>query len=61
MKMNYDAWQLKRRELAEVEKKERSENWEMSRAPLQAAITEQAIRDLYDRVDELEKAARKGK
>ncbi len=54
--MNYEAWQLKRRELAEKERKERSENWEQSRAPLQAAISEQAIRELYDKVDALERA-----
>ena len=46
--MDYEAWQLKRRELSEKEKTERSINWQQSRAPIQAAISEQAIRELYD-------------
>jgi len=59
--MDYEGWQLKRRALQEKEKQERSINWQQSRAPLQAAITEQAVRELYDllvdlstRVDALE-------
>lgn len=56
--MNYEAWQLKRRELADKEKAERSENWQQSRAPIQAAITEQAVRELYARVEALEKRAK---
>ena len=58
--MNRIEWQAKRKELTELEKKERSEDWQASRAPLQAAITEQAVRELYARVIELE-AAIKGK
>ena len=58
--MDFEAWQLKRKELMEVEKRERSENWQQSRAPIQAAITEQAIRELYDKVAALEKATAKG-
>lgn len=46
--VEYDAWQLKRRELSDREKAERSINWTQSRAPIQAAITEQAVRELYD-------------
>ncbi len=46
--MDYEAWQLKRRALQDVEKAERSINWQQSRAPIQAAITEQAVRELYD-------------
>lgn len=46
--MDYEEWQLKRRVLQEAEKKERSINWQQSRAPIQAAITEQAVRELYD-------------
>ena len=46
--MDYEAWQLKRRALQDVEKAERSINWTQSRAPIQAAITEQAVRELYD-------------
>ena len=52
--MDYEAWQLKRRDWSEKEKAERSINWQQSRAPIQAAITEQAIRELFDRVEVLE-------
>ena len=52
--MDYEAWQLKRRALQDIEKAERSINWTQSRAPIQAAITEQAVRELYDRVAALE-------
>ena len=52
--MNYAAWQLKRRELSEREKAERSENWDQARAGLQASITEQAVRELYDKIAALE-------
>jgi len=60
--MDYEAWQLKRKQLTEVEKLDRQKNWQASRAPLQAAITEQAVRELYDRVAALEntKRARNG-
>lgn len=56
--MNYEAWQLKRRELSDKEKAERSENWQQSRPHMQAAITEQAVRELYARVEALEKRAK---
>ena len=46
--MDYQAWQLKRRELSEKEKSERQVNWDQARAGLQASITEQAVRELYD-------------
>ena len=46
--MDYEEWQLKRRVLQDRERQERSINWQQSRAPLQAAITEQAVRELYD-------------
>lgn len=46
--MDYEEWQLKRRVLQERERQERSINWQQSRAPIQAAITEQAVRELYD-------------
>lgn len=52
--MDYESWQLKRKELMEKEKQERSINWQQSRAPIQAAITEQAVRELFDRVTALE-------
>jgi len=51
--MDYEGWQLKRRALQEREKQERSINWQQSRAPIQAAITEQAVRELYDLVVDL--------
>ncbi len=51
--MDYEGWQLKRRMLQEREKQERSINWQQSRAPIQAAITEQAVRELYDLVVDL--------
>lgn len=54
--MDYEAWQVKRKEWMEIEKRERSENWQQSRAPIQTAITEQGIRELLDRVAALEKA-----
>lgn len=59
--MDYEAWQHKRKELMDREKNERSINWQQSRAPIQAAITEQAVRELYDLVAELQAAVRKGK
>jgi len=51
--MDYSAWQLKRRFLSDKEKQERSADWQQSRAPIQAAITEQAVRELYDLTDDL--------
>lgn len=52
--MDYREWQLKRRDLQAREIAERSGNLESARAPLQVAITEQAIRELFDRVVALE-------
>ena len=54
--MDYEAWQMKRKELMDREKAERSINWQQSRAPIQAAITEQAVRELYDKIAALEDA-----
>lgn len=45
--MDYQEWGVKRRELMEKEKAERSENWQQSRPPIQASVNEQAIRELY--------------
>lgn len=59
--MDYEAWQHKRKELMEREKSERAINWQQSRAPIQAAITEQAVRELYDLVAELQSVVKKGK
>ena len=47
---------MKRKELMDREKAERSINWQQSRAPIQAAITEQAVRELYDKIAALEDA-----
>lgn len=59
--MNYIEWQQKRRDLQRREMEERSGNLESARAPLQVAITEQAIRELYDRVTALEQRPRLGR
>lgn len=56
--MEYEAWQAKRKELMEKERTERQANWQQSRAPIQAAINEQAIRELYDRITALEDGAK---
>jgi hypothetical protein len=48
------AWHRKRRELQEKELQERRDDIGRARIPLQAAITEQAIRELYDKVAVLE-------
>ena len=54
--MDYEAWQQKRKVLMEMERAERQVNWQQSRAPIQAAINEQALRELYDKVAALEAA-----
>lgn len=59
--MDYREWQLKRRDLQAREIAERSGNLESARAPLQVAITEQAIRELFDRVQALEQRPRVGR
>jgi len=51
-------WHAARVKWTEREKQERSEDWQASRAPLQAAITEQAIRDCFGRIAALEEALR---
>jgi len=48
--VEHTAWMRKRGELAEKERVERQTDWQRARIPLQAAITEQAIRELYDLV-----------
>lgn len=52
--MDNKSWHAKRRELSEKEKQYRSDNWQESRPPLQAAITEQAVIELFSRVEALE-------
>lgn len=63
--MSFHEWQRKRRDLQEVEMKERQGNLEAARAHLQVAITEQAIRELYGLVhtlgDQVEALRPKGK
>jgi hypothetical protein len=59
--VDYREWQLKRRDLQAREIAERSGNLESARAPLQVAITEQAIRELFDRVIALENRPRVGR
>ena len=54
--MDYEAWQVKRRELMDREKAERSANWQQARPPLPASINEQAIRELYGKIAALEAA-----
>jgi hypothetical protein len=52
--VNYQQWQMWRRDLQARELAERSGNLESARAPIQVAITEQAIRELHDRIVALE-------
>ncbi len=52
--MEHTAWMRKRAELAEKERVERQVDWQRARIPLAAAINEQALRELYDRVAILE-------
>ena len=52
--MDYAAYQLKRREWSEKEKAERSIHWDQARAGLQASITEQGIRELFEKFADLE-------
>jgi hypothetical protein len=46
--VNYSEWQHKRRELHDREMAERSGNLTAARPDIQKAITEQAVRELYD-------------
>ena len=55
--MNAQAWKMKRAELQVVELKERQTDFDRGRIPLGVAVTEQAIRELYDRVSALEERA----
>ena len=60
--MDYQEWQQRRRVWMEREKTERSKNFAEARGHIQAAVTEQAIRELYDRLDALEaELEKKGK
>ncbi len=56
--MNYLEWQKRRAGWMEIEKQERSVNWQQARGNIQTALTEQAVRELFDRVEALEAKAR---
>jgi hypothetical protein len=52
--MDYDRWQLERKRLSELVRIDKSQNWKGTYPPHQVAVTEMAIRELYDRVEALE-------
>lgn len=52
--MNYEEWQMKRKALGEKEIRERGLDPSRARTYIQVAITEQAIREVYDRCTDLE-------
>ena len=54
--MTQQEWQVLRRRLMTDEQNERSGDLSSSRAPIQAAVTERAIRELWARCDALEDA-----
>ena len=57
--MSQQEWQTLRRRLMAEEQAERSGDLASSRAPIQAAVTERAIRELWARCDALEDALTK--
>lgn len=57
--MNRLEWQRRRVVWRDREISERSGDMDGARAQIQVAITEQAIRELYDRVEALEKKREK--
>lgn len=59
--MNYQEWQLKRRELSELVKKDRQENWTQGHPNVNIAIMEMALRVLFDEVARLSAIVGKGK
>lgn len=52
--MDYEAWHKKRKELTDKELAERSQDLGRARPNLQTAVNEQAIRQLYEKLDVLE-------
>ena len=56
--MTQEEWQRRRGVWMEKERAERSTNWQQARGNVQVAITEQAVRELYDRIEVLEEASR---
>lgn len=58
-KVNRLEWQRRRVVWRDREISERSGDMDGARAQIQVAITEQAIRELYDRVEALEKKREK--
>ena len=57
--MTYEEWQKRRGTWMDEEKAERQSNWSGSRPHIAQSITERAIRELYDRLEALEKAFEK--
>ena len=52
--MNHDEWQQERKRLSELVREDRQRNWQGTWPAHQVAVTEMAIRELYDRVAALE-------
>ena len=52
--LNYEEWHVKRRDLMNSVEKERQANWQRSMPHVSVAVTEMALRELYDRVQALE-------
>ncbi len=46
--MSHQEWQLTRRRLLEDEQRERQSDLSASRAPIQAAVTERAVREIWE-------------
>ena len=59
--MTSKEWQVKRKELQDREIRERQEDPFSSRPHIQAAITEQGVRELYEKVAALEAKVSGGK
>ena len=51
--MSHQEWQLTRRRLLEDEQRERQSDLSASRAPIQAAVTERAVREIWAKVEAL--------
>ena len=48
--MEYEAWQAIRARCSDLVKREKSQNWRGTYPPHQVAVTEMAIREVYDEV-----------
>jgi hypothetical protein len=51
--MTHQEWQLTRRRLLEDEQRERQSDLSASRAPIQAAVTERAVREMWVKIEAL--------